>query len=104
MNQSITSQLTCLRRFASVKRNAMAHMRRTALTALLLCTAWAAQAQKQLPTDSIVADFNEFIRLLEETHPDPYTNDGGRPFFRQAAMQTRAALVADSVTSAAELS
>lgn len=56
-------------------------------------------AQAQVPTDSIVADFNEFVRLLEETHPDPYTNYGGKPFFRKAVMETRLALVNDSVTS-----
>ena len=56
-------------------------------------------AHAQIPTDSIVADFNEFVRLLEETHPDPYTNYGGRPFFRRAAMETRFSLVKDSVTS-----
>ena len=61
-------------------------------------------AQAQMPTDSIVADFNEFVRLLEETHPDPYTNYGGRPFFRRAAMETRFSLILDSVTSTDELS
>ena len=60
-------------------------------------------ANAQVPNDSIVADFNEFVRLLEETHPDPYTNFGGRPFFRKAAMETRLALVRDSVTSTDEL-
>ena len=60
-------------------------------------------AQAQMPTDSIVADFNEFVRLLEETHPDPYTNYGGRPFFRRAAMETRFGLIQDSVTSTDEL-
>lgn len=29
-----------------------------------------------LPVDSIHADFREFIRYLEETHPDPYTPYG----------------------------
>ena len=61
-------------------------------------------ASAQMPTDSIIADFNEFVRLLEETHPDPYTNYGGRPFFRRAAMETRSALIQDKVTSANELS
>ena len=45
-------------------------------------------ALAQVPNDSIVADFNEFVRLLEETHPDPYSNYGGKPFFRRAAMET----------------
>ena len=60
-------------------------------------------ANAQLPVDSIAADFNEFVRLLEETHPDPYTNYGGRPFFRKAAMETRQKLVQDSVTNSSVL-
>jgi len=60
-------------------------------------------ALAQVPNDSIVADFNEFVRLLEETHPDPYSNYGGKPFFRRAAMETRYGLVRDSVTNADEL-
>ena len=60
-------------------------------------------ANAQIPTDSIVADFNEFVRLLEETHPDPYTNYGGKPFFRLEAMDTRFGLIEDSVTSTDEL-
>lgn len=56
-----------------------------------------------MPTDSIVADFNEFVRPLEETPPAPYTNYSGRPFFRRAAVEARFALVGDSVTSAEEL-
>ncbi len=56
-------------------------------------------ALAQVPNDSIVADFNEFVRLLEETHPDPYTNYGGRPFFRRSAMETRLKLIQDSVSS-----
>ena len=60
-------------------------------------------ANAQIPTDSIVADFNEFVRLMEETHPDPYTNYGGRVFFRKAAMETRKSLIDDKVTDANEL-
>ena len=72
------------------------------LSALTLMLAFNS-ASAQMPTDSIIADFNEFVRLLEETHPDPYTNYGGRPFFRRAAMETRNALFLDSVTSPDEL-
>lgn len=66
---------------------------------VLMITLTTSIAKAQVPNDSIVADFNEFIRLLEETHPDPYTNYGGRPFFRKAAMEIRQKLVQDSVTS-----
>ncbi len=76
---------------------------RLSLFALLVALMWMSNAHAQIPTDSIVADFNEFIRLLEETHPDPYTKYGGRPFFRRDAMETRFALEQDSVTSADEL-
>lgn len=72
--------------------------RATLLSVLITVLAFNS-ANAQMPTDSIVADFNEFVRLLEETHPDPYTNYGGRPFFRRAAMETRYGLAMDSVTS-----
>ena len=75
------------------------------LSALALTLMMASvSVNAQVPNDSIIADFNEFIRLLEETHPDPYTNFGGRPFFRRAAMETRFGLAQDSVTSPGELS
>ena len=73
------------------------------LFSFILALLAAGNCQAQVPTDSIVADFNEFVRLLEETHPDPYTNYGGRPFFRRAAMDTRKSLVEDKVTDANEL-
>lgn len=76
---------------------------RAALLSVLATVLAFNSANAQIPTDSIVADFNEFIRLLEETHPDPYTNYGGKPFFRLEAMDTRFGLIEDSVTSSDEL-
>ncbi len=80
-------------------------MRKKSLTlAMMLITLMmTSAAQAQIPTDSIVADFNEFVRLMEETHPDPYTNYGGRVFFRKAVMDTRKSLIDDKVTDANEL-
>lgn len=34
-----------------------------------------------LSSDSLVNDFLFFCDMLEETHPDPYSGFGGRPFF-----------------------
>ena len=76
---------------------------RAALLSVLTTMLAFNNANAQIPTDSIVADFNEFVRLLEETHPDPYTNYGGKPFFRLEAMDTRFGLIEDSVTSSDEL-
>ena len=59
-------------------------------------------AQAQVPTDSIVADFREFVRLLEEIHPDPYSGYGGKPYFRMAAADARNALRRDKVTDVRE--
>ena len=73
------------------------------LMAVLMALFTSSQVMAQVPTDSIVADFNEFVRLLEETHPDPYTNYGGKPFFRKAVMETRRNLIDDKVTNADEL-
>ena len=76
---------------------------RAALLSVLTTMLAFNSANAQIPTDSIVADFNEFVKLLEETHPDPYTNYGGKPFFRLEAMDTRFGLIEDSVTSSDEL-
>lgn len=35
--------------------------------------------------DSIVADFDELVKMIEDTHPDPYMNFGGRVFFHKKA-------------------
>lgn len=76
---------------------------RATLLCLLVTVLTLNSANAQMPTDSIVADFNEFVRLMEETHPDPYTNYGGRVFFRKAVMETRKSLIDDQVTDAYEL-
>lgn len=56
-----------------------------------------------LPVDSIHADFREFIRHLEETHPDPYTPYGGRPYFYATARNFTESIWIDSVTDSDEL-
>lgn len=58
--------------------------------------------QAQVPTDSIVADFREFVKILEEMHPDAYSGYGGKPYFRIAAADTRNALRRDKVTDVRE--
>jgi hypothetical protein len=60
-------------------------------------------ASAQIPNDSIVADFRYFIHQLEATHPDPYTNYGGKAFFHRAAHETLWSLKDDSVTTREEL-
>lgn len=57
---------------------------------IALFSAFGASAQSReekertaitLSSDSLVNDFLFFCDMLEETHPDPYTGFGGRPFF-----------------------
>ena len=57
----------------------------------------------QISNDSIVADFRYFLHQLETTHPDPYTNYGGKAFFHRAASETYWCLKDDSVTTREEL-
>ena len=57
----------------------------------------------QISNDSIVADFRYFLHQLETTHPDPYTNYGGKAFFHRAASETYWGLKDDSVTTREEL-
>lgn len=37
-------------------------------------------AQESLNSDSLISDFEYFTRLLETTHPDPYSGFGGKVF------------------------
>ena len=46
-----------------------------------LCLSVIVFAQSLFPKDSLKADFREFIKDLEETHPDPYTAFGGKVFY-----------------------
>lgn len=39
--------------------------------------------------DSLLADFDYFMGLLESTHPDPYSGFGGEVFFHQKAFELR---------------
>lgn len=45
-----------------------------------------------LKSDSLISDFTEFVRLLEETHPDPYTGFGGRYFFQMEVRKVKTLL------------
>ena len=75
---------------------------RRALFLLTMLSA-ATLVQAQLPNDSIVADFRCFVHQLETTHPDPYTNYGGKVYFHRAAAETVWNLKQDSVTNSEEL-
>lgn len=59
--------------------------------------------EAQLPNDSIIADFRSFIKHLEDTHPDPYTNYGGKALFHRSAYIALQNLKQKNVTEAEEL-
>ncbi|MDE6338111.1 MAG: S41 family peptidase, partial [Muribaculaceae bacterium] len=46
--------------------------------------------------DSVMADFDELVRVIEDTHPDPYMSFGGRVFFHKRANDIRRELMNDS--------
>jgi hypothetical protein len=52
----------------------------------------------QLTHTQAVSDTRTFIRFLEATHPDPYTNLGGKIAFKWKAKQLVAALPSDGLT------
>ena len=66
-----------------------------ALSAVLCAVAGYAS----VPEGAVLEDFDTFVNLLEETHPDPYTAFGGRPFFHKRVSEMRSDLEAmDSVS------
>lgn len=79
----------------------MKALRFTLFSAIVALLA-SGNCRAQVPTDSIVADFRDFISKLEQIHPDPYSGYGGKPYFRLAARDTRHALINDQVTDVRE--
>lgn len=62
-------------------------MKRLFLPLFFLLAAFGLRAQQAWPGDTLAADFRSLVRLLEETHPDPYTGFGGKVFFHRAAFE-----------------
>lgn len=61
------------------------HLTRGFIVLCLLLNGLSLSAQPACHKDSLLADFRQYIALLEATHPDPYTAFGGRMFFHKAA-------------------
>ena len=60
-------------------------MKHTFLLIVFCSVFLSANAQKDLKGDSLASDFRHMVKLLEETHPDPYTSFGGKVFFHKQA-------------------
>lgn len=50
--------------------------------------------------DSIISDFDALVKIIEDTHPDPYSNYGGRVFFHKKANEFRNSLLNDTSVTA----
>jgi hypothetical protein len=51
-----------------------------------------------LSRDSLYNEFRHFVKLLEETHPDPYSEFGGKVFFHMKASETEQKLKSGDYT------
>ena len=60
-------------------------MKHTFLLIVFCSVFLSANAQKDVKGDSLASDFRHMVKLLEETHPDPYTSFGGKVFFHKQA-------------------
>jgi hypothetical protein len=71
------------------------------LAAIVLMTApmpLAAPDAKKIARDSLVEDVHQLADLIENVHPDPYINGGGRPAFDSRLESTLAGIPADGMT------
>lgn len=59
-------------------------MKKIALSFCLILFYCSAYSQ-QISGDTLVLDFRYLVKVLEETHPDPYTEFGGKVFFHKQA-------------------
>lgn len=62
-------------------------MKQFRLFILLCLLASPALSQNDLHGDSLASDFRYLVKLLEATHPDPYSGFGGKVFFHEAAFR-----------------
>lgn len=58
----------------------------------------AAPGAETISRDSLVADVRQLADIIEQVHPDPYTNGGGRVAFHRRLQSTLAAIPADGMT------
>lgn len=57
-----------------------------------IATSMVAYGRNDSISNSFTSDFNMFVRLLEETHPDPYTGFGGKMNFRSQVQTLRSGM------------
>lgn len=60
-------------------------MKHLCLSIIIFLSALTSNAQTTLNNDSLASDFNYLVKLLESTHPDPYSGFGGKVFFHKVA-------------------
>lgn len=56
-------------------------------------------AQRVIPRDSLISDLRQFLKYVEETHPDPYSGFGGKVFFHREAYDLEKRLSPDGNTA-----
>lgn len=59
---------------------------------LAIATSMVAYGRNDSISNSFTSDFNMFVRLLEETHPDPYTGFGSKMNFRHQVQTLRSGM------------
>lgn len=65
---------------------------------LLIIGSYPLSAQNLLNRDSLATDFSYLVKILKETHPDPYSGFGGRVSFHQSAFQLEKELMQKDLT------
>ncbi|MDE6450671.1 MAG: S41 family peptidase [Muribaculaceae bacterium] len=74
----------------------MNHIKVFTILIAMLSSCLRISASSACVADSIISDFDTLIRIIEDTHPDPYTNHGGRVFYHKHAYDIRNELLSDS--------
>lgn len=73
-------------------------LRTCALVLLFLLPQTIVAAPQPTLRDSLIADFDTFVTLLEQTHPDPYTRFGGKVSFHRETSELRLRLASEEHT------
>ena len=64
-------------------------MKRLIILLALIIMVIPAAAQEKVSNDDFINDFDYLVKILEETHPDPYSGFGGKVEFKRTTRQSR---------------
>ncbi|MBN2091230.1 hypothetical protein JW964_16580 [candidate division KSB1 bacterium] len=73
-------------------------MRWIIIILIILSNIGVALPQEIINHEKLISDFDQFLEIIEETHPDPYSSFGGRMLFHKQALEVKLRIYKEGMT------